>query len=276
MISVDENIKEVLIMKTFNKIAAVILSIILAASFVVPSFAVKGKNRTVPVICVEGFGSKPLTLDANNANEKTVFPPSSDVIKKAMTDMALPTLTFAVVRNWTIYADKIMPSIKSIVAPVACNPDGTSKYNVTVTFDKTLQAKDDDNMLRFDFDWRMDPMDTARNLNTFIHYVMEQTGSGKVSLLSKSMGGAVTTAYLYLFGSDDIEAIVMCSSAFIGVSFAGEQFTRSVTIDKKSILGYANVFFKADTKGKLTSFFVSALDSVGVFDSIMPLIEAFT
>jgi len=263
-------------MKISKKIAAVFLSFVLVASFVLPSFAAGSKNQIVPVICVEGFGSKPLTQDANTANEKVVFPPSSDVIKKAMTDMALPTVGLALVRNWNIYADQIMPSIKSIIAPVACNADGTSKYNVTVKFDKTLLAKDADNMYRFDFDWRMDPMDTAKDLNSFIKYIKEQTGSDKVSLLSKSMGGAITMAYLYLYGSDDIEAIVMCSSAFNGVSFAGEQYTRSVTIDKNAILGYADVFIPANTEGDLISLSLSALNAFGVFDQIMPIIAAFT
>jgi len=261
-------------MKTAKRFISILLAIVIAAGLLLPAFAVEKKNTGIPVINVDGIATRTLYLNPNTPEEQQVFYPTSDTLTNAIKSLALPAAKLAVDKNWNAFGDKLIPLAKTILDPISCNPDGTVKYNVAIKDEWSIPAGYNfDTTLSFSYDWRLDPMDNSKRLNDYIKFVKQETGCEKVDLIPNSMGGTIVMAYLEQFGTDDVNAIVMRSSAFQGVSLVGELFNKQLQINKRSVLGYVKGFLKADKQSEEMNLLISALDTFGVVDMILPVAD---
>jgi len=252
------------------------LSVLISSSAFIPAFAFTKKSVGVPVIDVDGIFSDTLYLNPNKSNETALLPPGTDEIVNAAGSLVLPKNIFNSGNIWQVTGNILFPNLKAILEPLSCNADGTSKYDVNIKKNWNLpEGYNFDSVLEFAYDWRLDYMDAAKSLNEYIHYLQEQTGCEKVALIPNSMGGIVTTAYLQQFGSADIDTIVMRSSAFKGVSLVGELFTKKIEFNKKTMLRYINGFLAEDDQSEMISFLLSAMNTMGVFDIVVPAANEF-
>lgn len=71
---------------------------------------------------------------------------------------------------------------------------------------------------RFFYDWRLDPLWTADELNAYIKDVKAVTGCDKVGVICRCLGGNVFLAYVAKYGMDDI-----CGVGFDGVVVNGSE-----------------------------------------------------
>lgn len=122
-----------------------------------------------------------------------------------------------------------------------------------------------ENVYYFTYDWRMSARYTADKLNSFIENALTESGKEKVNIIAVSMGGMVTTSYLYDYGSDIVNTLLYVSSAHNGTYGPGDAFNGDIYID-------GNVIYNSIRKsfdGKLIScFFVDLINKIGVFDAI--------
>ena len=125
-----------------------------------------------------------------------------------------------------------------------------------------------DNTYFFNYDWRLDPLKHADELNKFIRTVKAETKCDRVALSAFSMGGTVICSYLYKYGSADINSVSLCSTAFQGTSCMGSMFSGDMSIDAYGLIRRMAQLTRNDFLDELIMFLNNSLESYKVNTSI--------
>lgn len=243
--------------KTFSRIIAVVLSLVMLFGVMPVAFA----EDVTPVIVVSGMAS--YTLDDGETGEQIYGPETETIL--ALVGRAIPDATkFLFTKDWQALADAVVGDVyESIFDGMSCDEEGNSRYNVTTqlfpksvdnypehwnteegqasegavvtTMKKTVGAE---NTYFFNYDWRLDPFETAEKLNTFIENVKSEKNCSKVTLIPCSMGGVMTNTYLYLYGNSSVERIIYAMSAFHGMDMVGELLNRNLNVNTDLLTEY--------------------------------------
>jgi hypothetical protein len=193
------------------------------------------------------------------------------------------------------FVRSIIPAAKIMFEPLRMNPDGTSvdpnvsfkKYptNLAKTEDhngslglgnKYAETYGWDHVYVFEFDWRLDIFDSAKQLDTLIQTAKRECGTKKVRLAALSMGASVANAYLGGIATKnafvDLDSVVYLSPAWQGVSTAAAIFNGSLTVNFPAVRELLlqnmteNEKISADLKPFLEGFLpflLNGLDVVG-------------
>lgn len=242
---------------TFRKAVSLVITVLLI--FATVSFA-SAKEDITPVVVVSGMNSFPLT----DANGEQVYPPSGDKITSLVMDNIKPLLGFLVNGNWQKLGDEIIYDVyEDLFAEIVCNEKGESVKEIkTSTFPKSVdnypdvfkngeESEDEigivkcliddiggENVYFFNYDWRLDPMKHADDLNAFVENVKKEKGSEKVTLIPCSMGGTVTNSYLYKYGTKSVSKVIYAMTAIQGLDAVGEVFHRNIDVDVDVLMAY--------------------------------------
>ena len=92
----------------------------------------------------------------------------------------------------------------------------------------------------FAYDFREYPLTVADKLHEYIACVKKLTGHDTVLLRASSMGGVMTMAYFYKYGTDGIDACIFQCCPILGTQVAGDLFTKKITIDPDALVRYAS------------------------------------
>lgn len=238
------------------------ISVILAAVMILSAlvFCAFGTEEKVPVIILQGY-SGPTLINADTGEQ--VWGLDFDKVGERVKE-EIPNL-LANINNEDALVDIIGTVLLEQLEPIACNPDGTSKYNVecypqgaTNNRLSVLRANggnyipekelvetlaneiDEDNVFIFVCDWRKGQIDYADEIDKFIQEVKELTGSKQVDLFGLSHGGQCGASYLYYYGhKKDVRKAMFTSPAIGGTSIVGELFCgNSVDIDYSTIVKF--------------------------------------
>ena len=79
-----------------------------------------------------------------------------------------------------------------------------------------------ENTYYFTYDWRKDPLEVADELNALVETAKADSGKDKVHIAAASMGGMITTAYLYKYGNASVESVTYLSAAHNGTYVCGD------------------------------------------------------
>ena len=226
-----------------------LLAMVMLFTLLTPAFASEHCDNT-PVISVCGFGHVPLV----NGSGTQVFAPETSAIVNAVTQV-VPALTkYLVDSDADALLNSVIPVFKTLFDPIKCDENGDS-IDSTVkvsrffqesadTYDYCIRENEQDQMTLavadeiggdhtfiYTYDWRRSPLEIAAELNDYIQNVKTATGHSKVSIDGQSMGTCILQAYLALYGTDDVESIVMVSGAFTGLEMVGQLFRGNLQID---------------------------------------------
>lgn len=277
--------------KTIKRILSVILAAVMLLGCASAAFAVYDCNcGTSPLIVVSGMAAWPLVQDEGTENEKQVFAPDTESILKLVGEIAGPLALFAVNKDYNKLGDSLIPAVKELLEPLACNADGSSKYNITTNIypesmenypefannteftanepavvREAVEKIGADHVYYFNYDWRLDPMDHAKELRKYVEKAKAETGHDKVNLAGASMGGTIIASYLAMYGSDDIDNFTMLSSAFTGTSIVGNLYNGRLEINKD---GFVRIL-KEVVGVEAVNILFDALDKAGVFDILV-------
>lgn len=277
---------------TIKKSLSVLLSLLLViGALSIGGFAAQSHD---PIIVVSGMGAFPLYYVDENGEKLQVWAPSGDIIKDTVVSVLKKSLTEGGIVNGLLdglYED--------MFAYIACDETGKSINNIEIplfpesvshypeTFEDSDHDEDEvgiikalsrqyggDNVWFFNYDWRLDPLDDAAGLNSFIQDVKSQSGANSVTLVPCSMGGIVTNAYLYKFGHDDVSKIIYSMVASKGVDMVGRMFNREISVDINTVLEY---FFSFEMGETLVQALVNAaqigIGRSGIDDNLDRLIK---
>lgn len=229
-----------------KKVLSFFMAVLVAFLVSATAFA-KNSDKNVPTVTVTGFARTNLVMNKGKENERQVFSPDSEAITALVKNAAPDILSFLLFGNNERAAKALVPDLNNLFEALRFDDDGEPVYD-NISLQK--ESGGSNGSYSFRYDWRYDVMDIANQLNEFIQYVKDKESCEKVALVPESMGGAVTMAYLYFYGYDDVSAVVMCSSALFGITLMGDIFTKNIGVDTKNLMGYLKGFVQGDSGDK--------------------------
>lgn len=255
-------------MNRFIKVAAAMLSVVLLVVSI-PQLRVSGYAsgyEVTPTILVSGIASRDIVKYPGKGNEEVLFPPSANQILAAMdTDTYLNLAAFAAARDWDKLTDAFVPVANKVLSDFSCNPDGSSKPDVGIDWNfEPVTAYSKDSRFEFCYDWRLDPMDTAKKLSDYIEYICRETGHEKVNIVAFSMGSIITMAYIQQFGYEKIAGLVLTAPACNGVNCAGQPYNKQVEVDPLAAYRYIGTILSDNPKKELACAISAVLYKAGV------------
>lgn len=229
-------------MKNVKKLISVILALTLALALAIPAMTafaadvnyvptilVGGRNRNMPIYTPEG---------------EKVFPIGSNLKTEDITNAVMHCLPYLGVGmisgNYDAWVDEFYKAMAPYYENILCDGNGDiAPTSLETKYDYSNPVKGNYNECEycFDYDWRIDPCQTAEYLDTFIDNVLAKTDAKKVSIVGRCYGCNVLSAYLYAHGIEKIQSVVYYVSASQGSSlraseiFAGKFDINSVAIE---------------------------------------------
>lgn len=243
----------------------------------------------VPVVFVTGLEGeyyKGLSTETEEDDVRIWGPQAGPIVEAVFKNLG-PILWNLFVKDY----DKLAQVLGSLVDPIfgdfVCdengipNPDTGKKY----TSDYELEASNSyQNCYSFVYDWRLDAVTIAAQLDDYINYVMQLTGSDKVALVSMSMGTAIMMTYLheYYYTADDysernhIEAAVFVAGAMNGVGCCEDPFSGNINIDTLSLMRFLSEVMKGNSTTEPIYYMLEGLYVLGALDCLVEFADTFT
>lgn len=257
----------------FRGFIALSLALVICA---MPAFAAVGSatervdskfNATVPYIHVRGLMSSDIYLDVNNPSAGTAWPIETDGIWDKVKGLVPSLLLYMTVHNYDSFTDRLIPVLNDVLSHCYLNDNGEVD-NTTGAICKYPPKSEikADSYLDFDYDWRLDPMELASQLNAFIDYVLDASGCDQVVLECHSFGGVITYTYASVYGTEKIKSVLFNASAVYGETFTGDLCQGRLVLDADALTEYLKgAFAHGDGEGFLNGLFW-VLNKIGVTD----------
>ncbi len=251
-----------------KKIISVLLVFALLFCCSSVGFSAESSNEYYPVIIVPGYGGSALMKTNDDMTQEQVWSVDGDEIlsivlsKIVQIGIGFGALT---VGNAKYLADVVGKETVKYLEDVRCNPDGSSKYNVTTKYKTAEESSREaiykeygnyedyqfekefsaffaekigsDRVFNFNHDFRNGAVKCAENLDAYIQEVKQLTGSDKVNIYSISHGGQVTGTYLTIYGEKrDVNKAIMTVPALCGSSTLYDLFSKNIKFDELNLL----------------------------------------
>ena len=241
-----------------KKILALALSVIMVFSLCSPVLAAEDTSIDYdgnPVVIVRGidFGGLVNLDDGTKAMKIGV----GDILD-TVAELLLGKFYY---QKEDFIIDPALDLVWDIMGPIASNPDGSSmdpnvgmkqyyssvaeseelteefflasgEGNLALTLIDRIGAE---NVFYFTYDWRKNPETIASELDAFIRMAKEKTGKEKVHIAALSMGGMVTTAYMYYYGTAALESVAYLSAAHNGTYVCGDALNGRIVFDADTL-----------------------------------------
>lgn len=261
-----------------KKILSLFLSVVLLFSLSVPVFSASVCNcGEPPIIYVAALGSAKIIKDAGTENERILFRPDTGDVIKRFSPVIAAAGSLILTKDYDAFGDVLIDCVNDVFGDLALDGNGNSKPNVTSP--EAVPESSDHGLhtsYYFGYDFRLDPVENARKLHTYIQQVKELTKHDTVRFRTSSMGGVVTMAYIRLYGAGDIETIIFQCCPLLGTAVAGELFNGMVEINKDALIRYAEQALPSLDSDFLAATLyqvVELLDCFGVWDSLLQIAD---
>ena len=237
-----------------RKVVSCILAVVMLFSITSTAFAAKTDYYNGnPVIVINGIDHNPIYANPDTLNATQMFPPADMNVYTLLVEMFTSSIVSLASNDYNQVMNFFVGSqLYDIMEKISLNPDGTSKsenvgpiryehslayyYTDTERYEKIagnigLGLCDRigmDNVYVFTYDWRIDPVANANELNDFIQAVKANSRKDKVSIMSEGYGSTIAFAYLaehYEDATADIDNFVTVNSAAMGTSLIGDIYT---------------------------------------------------
>ena len=259
--------------KNIRRIFSIILAAILLLCASLPVFAKSEKCScgTPPVIYVAALGSAKLYLDRGTENERLLFRPDTAAYLRLAARLAPAIARLAIDKNYDAFGDALIDGVRGVFGDLQMDENGDSTDRVTS--DAELPDDPDhgvDKSYYFAYDFREDPLTVADKLHEYIACVKKLTGHDTVLLRASSMGGVMTMAYFYKYGTDGIDACIFQCCPILGPQVAGDLFTKKITIDPDALVRYASQLPTDEQwQSDLLGVVLDMLNFAGVFKALV-------
>lgn len=237
-------------------------------------FAFAAEKADSITIFIDGINSENI-IDAVTGD--VLYPPSGNAIAKAVIKN-IPVITGALL---TGKHEKAVPplaeAVNALFAPAVVDENGLPPENAVFDYKwptaeeirAFVENKDPGKRLKYAFDWRLDMMTTARDLHSFIEYVMDAAGVHSVDLIGCSMGTCALMSYLKMYDFEYVRSVVILVGALNGVSSCGEPFAGKISLNSDSIVRYTDTVLGFDLGGVIASSLLHSLNASGIMDFVV-------
>ncbi len=262
-----------------KKLLSIILVTIILCASVAPCFAADGKCTCgeAPEIYVAALGSADIVQDRGTENEKKLFRPETSELLGVFAPLVPAAADLISTKNYDAFGDELIAAVQEGFGGLALDNDGNSQPNVSAEYG-TPETSDHGygHSYYFGYDFRLDPIEHAKELKRYIDEVKEITKHDSVRVRASSMGGVVMLAYLRLYGSDGIDSIILQNCPLQGTAVAGELFNGKVYIDKDALINYASgalPSLDSDFFGGVLYGLIEMFEAGGVWEDLVGLAD---
>lgn len=279
-------------MKTFRKVIAVILCVCMTLSLCLTNASATDKaeapaiscredlenlNKDVPVILIIGLDGEFYKglLTKTEADDQRIWGFPVDVILKVIFENIGGLILNLLTKDYDDVVSILTTAVNELFGPISCDTSGkpdpdTGKKEYSDYEHRGAYGYE--NCYDFVYDWRLDMSTVAAQLDEYINYVLELTGSDKVALTAMSMGNSVLTTYLYeyYYTAEDyaernhIDSVIYIAGAMNGVNVCEDPFSGNIKIDTVALLRFLN-----EVLGDEIFVLFEALHTLGIIDPIV-------
>lgn len=189
-------------MKTFKKLFAVLLAVIMTMATASVAFAaVDGSD--VPTLVIHGKKNQTIYKADGTpvANTKTPGGMSrGDYIKQCIQPVLKELAVSIATDNYDNYVDSLIACTQPIYEEEVLPPSGEADNGTYIKWD---YRKDMSTMVHggkkcyiFYYDWRLSPVDVADQLDVYIERILDATGAEKININSRCLASNYTMAYV--------------------------------------------------------------------------------
>ncbi len=140
------------------------------------------------------------------------------------------------------------------------NGDAPAGQGVHFTY-PTAVDHENGRLINFDYDWRLDPFDSAEKLHDFVEYIKTLTGHDRVCLIGESMGTIIMTTYLAEYGFDSVAGVIWYNGGYKGILTCSDSFSNQNTLG-------------ADTMGAYLKQVAASADSEALYNLMSALYDS--
>lgn len=254
--------------------------------------AVLGSSEVLPLVLVRGMDFDGLYLDEGTEKERPALGrvETKDIIKTLLIAGAAAGISMSLdsaVEQLIIYA-------RGILGNLACDNTGAPVYELNPhRFTEAVGTYSDfpdgdggeygiiksaveryggENVYYFAYDWRLNPLDIADEIEAVVDKALTETGKSKVNLVNCSMGGIMTVAYMSKYGYDKLNKCVFVSSTFSGVDMLSSLFQGKVKVEPEALY---NLVYAQYGQGGTGGAFFELLRMIGAFNGISSFANDF-
>ena len=225
--------------------------------------------RDIPEIYVHGIMSSTVLADKNDPNSREGWPMSADDIIATVKSIVPALLKFSATWNWDALADSLIPAVQDLFRDAMNDENGDPVGNTGIYFVYPSRSSiTRSSKLTFRYDWRMDPIEVAAQLNDFIDYVLECSGSDKVTITCHSLGGIMTLSYLTIYGSSKVRSVLFNTTAIYGETYTGELLSGDLKLNAKGVVDYLKYAVNYTEYDYLISSLLDIFQKAGLMDFI--------
>ena len=195
-----------------KKILALTLAFLMAFTLCTPAFAVTGADYSVPTVLIRGDGADLVTAEGEALWPKKLGDEEGDMneVVSAVAEVLLPYFPVGLITgNWDEYYEKFGEVMHDFFGDTALDGDGNPvsvgsgmshifiEDNArSMRTDKKSGGRYDYAAYVFHYDFRLSPYEHMDDLDAYISAVMKVTGSKKVNLVGRCLGGGFLMCYL--------------------------------------------------------------------------------
>ena len=288
-----------------KKRISLFLALVLLALSLAPAAAAEREpygrvNDRIPTVLIAGDGNALFVPDETAENgERQIFHMSEHSenlqtedsnVYDALAAVLLPFFKEGLLKNnWDPYYENLEKEIGDLFAEIRLDGNGDPQYGSSIS--KADQASNEYNQhndnkgekgyyglwdYEFWYDWRLNPLESARELHAFVKNVKRVTGAKKIALFSTCLGSNVALAYISKYGTDDFYSLRIDATVANGAEFISESISGKFKLDGNAIVRF---FESAGATGMfdLDAFWIATIDlatKAGLLKGISKLLHA--
>ena len=239
-----------------KRILSIILSLLVLFSFSSFAFAVplSTEGSQIPLVLLGGDGDTLYDKDGNYLFQiddlgHLVEGSDSKELLRSVANVLQPFLLQGLLFNqWEPYYEALEEEIAELTEGVRLDENGnpvngsdiSKAHRDEVRSNMTTDKKGSKGYYgfqdyRFWYDWRLDPMEVADELNAYIEGICTATGAEKVALAGRCVGCNIMLAYLAKYGYDRIYGFGLDGTSSNGGEFISEAISGKFHLDGPAV-----------------------------------------
>ena len=240
-----------------KKLVSILLTLLMVFSAVSPVMAGAAyevddvSNPTIdsPLVYIRGAG-KSLYKNNIDREDELIYPVSVDfdVIYEEL-DVIAGELIFGLISDdYEDYIDKVYDVFAPIFEEVVFGPDGNKKDNSGNGQQDPIPNKNSNFKVwdnDFGYDFRVDLVEVAGELDAYIKEVKRVTGQEKVSVLGRCLATNLLAAYLTVYKDEavkDIDNVILYVPATDGVDLISKLFSGKLKVQADNLDEFVDYF----------------------------------
>ncbi|MBR6567085.1 MAG: hypothetical protein IKK60_00355, partial [Clostridia bacterium] len=221
----------------------------------------------IPVIRISGDGEKLVDKDGNKVFHYKDFASllegddeeeeeDDGALLESLANILMPFLFDGLINDeWDAYYENLQKEISELFENSLLDKDGNAQYGTGLRQErknKMENVRHNDQFWRtsdgtkyyvhdrywFYYDWRLDPIESAAELKSYIDDILASTGCEEVGIVASCLGTNVVTAYLAVYpehAKNSIRGIAFDGSVVSGAEMLSEAISGKFNIDAAAI-----------------------------------------